>query len=71
METVSILLQFQGGMDCGDRIWGVFNTPQEAEAALKRLHELEKGRLGSALPKDFLADFHISTFQVGVLVSYD
>lgn len=64
MELVSILFEHTGQYN---RVRGVFKTPQEAEAALKRLRDLEKQRLGTAFPSDFLANFHISTFQVGVL----
>lgn len=49
-------------IDLGDRVRGVFTTPELARAAALELRDKDLERLGS-VPHDYLARLHICTFE--------
>lgn len=67
LQVAHLLLEH---IDLGDRVRGVFATPEEATAAIHELRRLDTERFGAVgieLPHDYLARFHVATFVVGAL----
>lgn len=62
-ELVHVLLEH---IDLGDRLRGVFSTPEKAREAALELRDKDRQRLGS-VPDDYLKQLHITTFEVDVL----
>lgn len=60
MQVVHLLLEHVG---LGDRVRGVFTTPQQANEAARELKRKDTERLGS-VPEDYLARFHVATFPL-------
>jgi hypothetical protein len=60
MQTVHLLLEHVG---LGDRVRGVFTTPQQANEAAHALLQKDLERLGS-VPDDYFAKIHIATFPL-------
>jgi hypothetical protein len=65
MQLTHLLLEHVG---LGDRVRGVFTTPQKAREAAHALLQKDMERLGS-VPEDYFAKLHISAFMLDQLDS--